>query len=96
MDIDYLPRVKRGIEYLDKHNPHWWRQIEVTELQMSSCRHCVLGQLYGDFTFRPDGFPDPVEFGFEIQPHLNTNGTIEYTKLRNIWRDEIENRQECD
>ena len=42
-------RIKRGVELLDKHNPGWQNKIDSIKLTMSSCRNCILGQLYGHY-----------------------------------------------
>lgn len=42
------PRVERGAALLDSTEPYWWKRIE-DELDMSSCRSCVLGQVFGRF-----------------------------------------------
>ena len=45
--------VKRGAALLDKANPDWWKprrknSIKLTELDLSNCNLCVLGQLYAN------------------------------------------------
>lgn len=39
-------RVQRGAELLDKTAPGWERLVSITELDLGSCFHCVLGQLF--------------------------------------------------
>lgn len=53
MDV-YLPEtailaVKRGAEFLDERlGTSWVQRIELGALQLSSCKRCVLGQLYAE------------------------------------------------
>ena len=47
--------IDNGIAALDDNAPNWREHIDKDQLDMSSCRHCVLGQLYGDFA---DGLRD--------------------------------------
>jgi hypothetical protein len=42
-------RVANGIAYLNKNDPGWQERVDLSELNIDSCRDCVLGQLYGDF-----------------------------------------------
>ena len=47
---DSIPiRVARGVKYLDDHKPEWRRLISAEDLDMASCRRCVLGQLFESF-----------------------------------------------
>ena len=39
-------RVSRGIAWLDAEQPGWERSIDLTELDVSSCTACVLGQVF--------------------------------------------------
>jgi hypothetical protein len=48
--VNTIPeRVAKGAAFLDEHDPDWWRAdveraIDLVELNLSSCRRCVLGQ----------------------------------------------------
>ena len=44
-----IKEVKAGAKYLDKNFPKWWTRIDPEILQMASAKHCILGQLYGDY-----------------------------------------------
>lgn len=39
-------RVARGAALLDRKRPGWFERIDVGTLKLSSCTHCVLGQLW--------------------------------------------------
>jgi hypothetical protein len=43
----YEDRVARGAAWLDKEvGTHWPLLIDVDKLSMSSCFHCIIGQVY--------------------------------------------------
>ena len=42
----YEENITRGIELLDNIDPTWPLRIDLTELFLSDCYSCVLGQLY--------------------------------------------------
>lgn len=39
-------RVARGADWLDQCYPNWWQAIEISTLDVASCHHCVLGQVF--------------------------------------------------
>lgn len=41
-----VERVASGAAWLDENYPNWWKSIDLGTLQVSSCLHCVLGQVY--------------------------------------------------
>lgn len=41
-------RVARGAAHLDRVRPGWEKKIDVGTLTLSSCKSCVLGQLFSD------------------------------------------------
>lgn len=50
--------VKRGVELLDRQIPGWEKRIDPKILNINSCAHCILGQLFG--WYRPDMVGLPV------------------------------------
>ena len=42
-------RVQRGAAYLDDVDPGWHRRVNANTLELEDGRHCVLGQLHGEF-----------------------------------------------
>ena len=42
-------QIERGVAKLNKHYPGWYNDVNPYWLDMSSCRDCVLGQLYGQY-----------------------------------------------
>lgn len=43
-------RVNKGIRLLDKVNPNWFNKIDLDNFDLGDAAHCVLGQVYGNFT----------------------------------------------
>ncbi len=41
--------VLRGVRYLDKNHPEWFRKIDLTVLNLQGAKVCILGQCFGDF-----------------------------------------------
>lgn len=37
--------VARGAAWLDEHRPGWYLEIDVANLDLQNCNHCVLGQV---------------------------------------------------
>lgn len=49
MDISIEQRVTNGVEALDKHAPTWVRHVS-ERIDIRSLEHCILGQVFGDWT----------------------------------------------
>lgn len=45
-DTAIAARVARGADWLDQNYPNWWQAIEISTLDVASCHHCVLGQVF--------------------------------------------------
>lgn len=82
------PRVVRGAELLDERMPGWAERIDLDSFVLSSCKRCVLGQLYGDFEIalgRCDIEEAPDDYyGFDIDGRRE--GRAEYKTLEQDWR----------
>ena len=37
--------VVKGVEFLDTHEPGWYKDINMEKLDLSNCHNCVLGQV---------------------------------------------------
>ncbi len=77
-------RVVAGAAMLDGKHPDWFRKISRETLQIASTRHCICGQLYGDYNdgIRQLGYESGVEYGF-------TGSSVEMNPL---WVEEIDKR----
>jgi hypothetical protein len=84
-------RVARGAALLDEMKPGWDARVDLAELDLSSCRQCVVGQLFGEefgrwpyeTGLRALGIPffGEDEYGFEKE----ATGE-EYAALTAEWR----------
>ena len=43
-------RVANGVRLLDEKLPGWEKRVNLTTLEISSCKKCVLGQVFGYFS----------------------------------------------
>lgn len=92
----YTKQVNKGAALLDKFHPGWYREINVSKLEMSSCTSCVLGQLFKDFW---DGV-ERLDASYSIGPEFSFNENdfgfnairANYDQLRNLWIKEITRR----
>jgi hypothetical protein len=80
-------RVENGMQLLDRVYPGWEKKVNLETLDIMSCRHCILGQLYGDYD---DGVRwvgiskhSAHEFGFVEQ------GEIWFNDLTSMWAEKI-------
>jgi len=49
MTAQILKKVQKGVRFLNKRNPGWYKKIKLTELNMGGTYDCILGQLYCNF-----------------------------------------------
>jgi hypothetical protein len=88
-------QVERGAAWLDEHRPRWAEEINLAELKLNNCSHCVIGQLYdGDFfgTIQ-DLSVDEVSLGFFVQAEHPMFDDDAWDRLTEAWRDEIARRR---
>lgn len=83
--------AENGAALLDKRYPGWEAEIDLDILEMNSCDHCVLGQLYGGFEVGRQALDlyyqsnAPITYGFD--------GNIAWCDdLEQPWRDLIRER----
>jgi hypothetical protein len=91
-EVKVREEVRRGAELLDERRPGWDQEINLANLKISSCRNCVLGQLYGDYHLGLDmissdagEFVDAEDYGFD--------GVLDWEELNEEWRDLIASRR---
>lgn len=108
-DIFVPDRVKAGAEVLDAEDERWWLKIDLQDLDVTSYHHCVLGQLYGDYSTGLDILYKgelahydewAVAHGFDAKQKLvehEDGGLVsnaeEYDALTRLWADEINVRR---
>jgi hypothetical protein len=102
-------RVARGAAYLDDADPGWYRRVDPQTLSLSSGRHCVLGQLHGEFRLglgrshlvsmssAPRASLSPVAYGFKcvegVPPEWQNR---DYDLLTEAWTEAVRTRQAND
>lgn len=91
--------ARRGAEFLDKHQPGWFRKIKSRKIKMarpfidSEGCGCVLAQLDGSYFRRRGrlgirGYAESVRLGFDTE--WSPRG---YEELDAAWRDEVRLRR---
>lgn len=49
MNEDIKLAVKKGTAWLDENHPGWVSKIDLSNLQMSNCERCIIGQAVGQY-----------------------------------------------
>ncbi len=104
-----LSPVQQGARLLDRENPGWYRHIDNGALNLANTRNCVLGQLYGRYTFGAMwlGICGREErYGFNIYRPTFLQGirnlftgrfsVHDFAELTSEWREEIARRRLAD
>jgi hypothetical protein len=102
-------RVQRGAEYLDGVDPEWYRRVDSETLELEDGRHCVLGQLHGEFRLglgrshlismssAPRASLSPVAYGFKCVENVPDEWqAYDYDLLNEAWKEAVRVRQEND
>lgn len=102
-------RVQRGAEYLDGVDPEWYRRVDSETLELEDGRHCVLGQLHGEFRLglgrsdlismssAPRTSLSPVAYGFKCVENVPDEWqAYDYDLLNEAWKEAVRMRQEAD
>lgn len=79
-------RVAAGATVLDEHAPDWVDRISLADLNIGSCRRCVLGQVFGHYFTGLDklglrGVALAVEHGFSTPRRQAGELTAEWYRL---------------
>ncbi len=84
-------RIDITESWLDATIPDWDVQIDLTQLDMASWRHCIGGQIEGSYiTFACEHGLDSLP---EIAAGLNGEHPDEYPLLTAAWRERIAKRR---
>jgi hypothetical protein len=102
-------RVQRGAEYLDDVDPEWHRRVDSETLELGDGRHCILGQLHGEFRLglgrshlitmssAPRASLSPVAYGFKCVENVpDAWQAYDYELLNEAWKEAVRTRQEND
>ena len=102
-------RVQRGADYLDSVDPEWYRRVNSDTLELEDGKHCVLGQLHGEFRLglgrshlitmssAPRASLSPVAYGFKCVDNVPDEWqAYDYDLLNEAWKEAVRTRQEAD
>jgi hypothetical protein len=102
-------RVRRGATYLDDVDPEWYRRVDAETLELADGRHCVLGQLHGEFRLglgrsqlislssAPRASLSPVAYGFKCVDDVpDAWQERDYHLLNAAWTEAVRRRQAAD
>ena len=72
----------------------WPHMIDLDSLNLQSCTHCMLGQLFGSFEKGCEALGltelmDPCYYGFNIDPHMVGDIVAEYYYMTQLWKEHI-------
>lgn len=97
--------VNAGVEALTQWDPHWYREVDAEDLDISSLENCVLAQVFGDYSFGVNllnkrdeydawvsGMPACVwayKHGFDI-------GEFDSALVTGLWRTKVRAMQRAD
>jgi len=83
-------RVSAGATLLDKRFPGWYKHINLQRLDILNCDRCILGQLYGNYSYGKQeiglGIMSSGWYGFHPDPFR-----VEETKR--LWAQAVEARR---
>lgn len=89
---DLMPRVERGMAWLDAQKPGWEHEVDLGRLDIGQCGRCIGGQLFVRDAAEEDGYyelcglmPDPFDrkaHGFTMLDDTLGNG---YERLTECW-----------
>lgn len=86
-------RVHRGAARLDETRPGWFRKLVGVNLDIKSCRYCVLGHVFGDFAIGMDAlFHDESERGHQqlaMDHGFDTCHLWEIDVIHRLWMEEV-------
>ncbi len=91
-------RAARGAEFMDQIRHGWFNEIRLDDLDISSGKHCIMTQIYGDYwrglrkigILEQSSFFIPIRYGFD--PGFGI-GMFFSGRLTRAWRREIERRR---
>jgi hypothetical protein len=92
MKMQLALAVKKGVYLLDEQFPEWRQKIDLDSLELSSGHCCVLGQLYGYYSWgqRQLGLDNPSMFGFEVpSENVEYQRSLAYDALNELWAEHI-------
>lgn len=84
--------IKEGMKLLDQEVPGWRGKVDPNWLIMNNCTHCILGQLFGNYSDGADalGLSDfeGQHYGFELTVGMS------WEELTQAWKEALVNEQD--
>lgn len=90
--------VDRGIKLLDRTIPNWREKIDLTDLDLASSQHCVLGQVEGHSFYSgmqllfKDTYteaPANVQSKLAARYGFDTGYFATYDELQEVWEERL-------
>ena len=60
----YRPLVEKGAAWLDEYEPGWVQKIAPDALNLADSEMCICGQVFGDYSTRPEAVMEAWNYGF--------------------------------
>lgn len=91
--------VARGAELLDERSPSWYRDVDVTRLDMASKFDCVVGQLFGVYRYGLERLATPIDhvsllLRFAREHGFDAGKDGDFEELTDAWIIEIYARRD--
>jgi|SRR6516225_1064263 hypothetical protein len=95
-------RVRKGVKFLDKDCPKWYKKVSVRTLDLRTGGCCVLGQVYGGYpkgleSLNGEGLNCGIAYGFWLDPMRYKSKYETWEKgmeqLEKLWKTVIERRK---
>lgn len=86
--------IQKGVEFLDQNYPNWLDKVDVSELDLSDCHQCIMGQLFGHYIKgkRKYGGEKMKKFGFSVEIGLLSDKQFE--QLTEEWKQAIKHKKQ--
>jgi len=82
-------RIAKGSALLTSTDPMWPEHVDILDLEIDSCRSCVLGQLYSDYD---EGIA--ALFGIGEDPYQDRGKHVEHGFLVERWDMDYDEREQ--
>jgi hypothetical protein len=69
-------RVARGVKWLDRRDPGWWKKINPNRFDIKDPHKCILGQMFAEEGKKSDLAADGFHWAMEYIPALHAEGAM--------------------
>src|SRR2546421_10270252 len=97
-----LERVLRGAAFLDRVEPRWWEDVDLSLLDIQSGSYCVIGQVKGGYTYTLTCCEryqflyenkNSFDYGFLAAGYTDEDESLDALRLTACWRNVIRARK---